>query len=53
MERESISQSEKQTPKPKQLEPVLSDTDVKECLRKFVIITIDKTTNNFVFICRK
>lgn len=57
MERESISQSEKQTPKPKQIEPVLSDTGVRKHLEelylKFVIVTIDKASNNFVFLYRK
>ena len=45
MERESISQSEKQTPKPKQIEPVLSDAGARKHLEelhlKFVIATID------------
>ena len=57
MERESISQSEKQTPKPKQIEPVLSDTGVRKHLEelylKFVIVTTDKASNNFVFLYRK
>ena len=43
--------------KSKQINPVLSDPDVKKHLeelnRKFVIPTIDKASNNFAFICRK
>ena len=47
----------KQKIKPKQSKPVLSDPDVKKCLeelhRKFVIVTIDRSSNSFRFICRK
>ena len=41
----------KQKIKPKQAKPVLSDPDVKKHLeelhRKFVLVTIDKASNNF------
>ena len=47
----------KQKIKPKQATPVPSDLDVKKNLeefhQKFVIITIDKASNNFAFICTK
>ena len=47
----------KQKVKPKQANPVLSDQDVKRHLEKlypkFAIVTIDKASNNFTFICRK
>ena len=47
----------KQNIEPKQIKPALSDPDVKRHLeephRKFVIVTIDKPSNNFLFICRK
>ena len=47
----------KQKIKPKQTKPVLSDPDVKtkmeELHQKFVIVTIDKASNNFAFICWK
>ena len=43
--------------KPKQTELVLSDPDVKKHLEglhvQFVIVTIDKASNNFAFICSK
>ena len=46
----------KQKTKPKQTKPVLSDPDVKtkmeELHQKFVIVTIDKASNNFAFMCR-
>ena len=46
----------KQKIKPRQAKPVLSDPDVKKHLedlhRKFVIVTIDKASNNFAFIFR-
>ena len=41
----------------KQTKPVLTNTDVKqyqeELHEKFVIVTIDKASNSFAFICRK
>ena len=47
----------KQKIKLKQVKPVLSDPDVKkhqkELHRKIVIVTINKASNNFAFICRK
>ena len=47
----------KENLKPKQTKPVLSDPDIKNHLEelrgKFVTVTIDKTSNKFVFICRK
>ena len=43
--------------KPKQTKPILSDSDEKKNLeelhQKLVLATIDKTLNNFAFICRK
>ena len=64
MERESIIQDErknlnkfKQKVKPKPTIPVLIYSDVKMHLEKlhwkFVIVTIDKASDNFGFICRK
>ena len=47
----------KQKIKAKQIKPVLSAPDVKkhqeELHRKFLIVTIDKASSNFLFICRK
>lgn len=41
----------------KKTNPVLKDPnvmdDVKELQKKFVIVTIDKASNNFAFICKK
>ena len=47
----------KQKIKPKQTKPVLGDPDVKNYLeelhQKLVIVTSDKASNNYEFLCRK
>ena len=62
MKGESISQGKRnnnriQKNKPKQTKLALSDPDVKrhleEVCEKFAIVTIDKASSNFAFICRK
>ena len=54
---EAKIESLKKTLKPHFTKPVLKDTEVLSYLeslqRKFVIVTIDKASNNFAFICKK
>ena len=53
----SNSKPWKQKVSAKQTKPVMSDPGVKKLLeelhQKFVVITIDKASNNFAFTCRK
>ena len=55
MVKEKFSQKIREKLRPKQTKPMLYDTDIKSYLEalneSFAVVIIDKTANNFAFLC--